>query len=498
MAALILPNRWLLQPQGPVEIDWSHPLAQGLVFFSLPTQKGATELVGGAGPTILGASIQNVGREGIGIYASNTSGDGWVVPYRSDLFRSITTDCTVATQVDLRSITANSKVVCAPFYDEAWSLPNQSLSIARSGTTSQVGVYIGTSLGGAVQSAVFPTNTFVVGADRKYVISRSGSSATMLYNGTSYTPSSSNLTTSPLAWNTGNYVALLNRSRGLPAEGTMGMLFYAAVWNRSLSTYEQREFQQAPYQMLKPTARRLYFEAPAAGAPSITATSSATLPKLSGGADAVADVPAFLGASAASLSRFGAGADGITTVPGFAATVTGSLPALGGSANASHTPPERSATSAATLPALGGSAEADRTIPDRTATGTASLPMLGAGAAAVRLPPPVTAESVATLPLTRLLASGTALAPVFAGDSASVLARFGGIAEAQAFAPGFTGESTATLPGFGSRGAIFYYGPDAADLTVAENIVVRVRRTETVTARTITTIPILAKMRAPT
>ena len=31
--ALLLPNRWQRQPQGPVEIDWSHPLARGLTGF---------------------------------------------------------------------------------------------------------------------------------------------------------------------------------------------------------------------------------------------------------------------------------------------------------------------------------------------------------------------------------------------------------------------------------------------------------------------------------
>lgn len=37
MAGLILPHRWTRQPQGPVEINWSHPLARGLISYTLYT-----------------------------------------------------------------------------------------------------------------------------------------------------------------------------------------------------------------------------------------------------------------------------------------------------------------------------------------------------------------------------------------------------------------------------------------------------------------------------
>jgi hypothetical protein len=42
-----------------------------------------------------------------------------------------------------------------------------------------------------------------------------------------------------------------------PGEGTTGVCYYAAIWNRALSDDEQISFQIAPYQILRPIAQRV-------------------------------------------------------------------------------------------------------------------------------------------------------------------------------------------------------------------------------------------------
>ena len=70
MSAIILPDKWLRQPTGPVEIDWTHPAARALISVGIPTLKfdpitreawsnhvGDVATVGSAG----GVSWQNAG-----------------------------------------------------------------------------------------------------------------------------------------------------------------------------------------------------------------------------------------------------------------------------------------------------------------------------------------------------------------------------------------------------------------------------------------------------
>ncbi len=61
MAALILPSRRVVQPQGPVEVDWANPLARGLVGVMsgtgpllTPQSRGAVSIFGSVSSTVRG------------------------------------------------------------------------------------------------------------------------------------------------------------------------------------------------------------------------------------------------------------------------------------------------------------------------------------------------------------------------------------------------------------------------------------------------------------
>ena len=68
MAALILPSRRVVQPQGPVEVDWSNPLTSGLVLLDLQPGIGQGVTYGKADYTIGAGSVENTtGQNGRGL-----------------------------------------------------------------------------------------------------------------------------------------------------------------------------------------------------------------------------------------------------------------------------------------------------------------------------------------------------------------------------------------------------------------------------------------------
>lgn len=476
MTSLILPHRRLLQPNGPVEIDWSHPLAQGLVFFVIPNDKATRELVGGASPTILSATALGVGRDGVGLSTANTTTEGWGINYRQDVFRTIGTEVTIATQVDIRALGANGKLVCAPLYSNTWTQPYQAISLSRNGTSAQVGIYIGTAAGAVAQNATFPVGTLSVGNDRRYIVSRSADTAWMTFNGTRYTPSSRTLTANPIAWNTGGHVALMTRSQGIVGEGTTGTQFYTAFWNRALSYEEQLDFQNAPYQILKPVPARRFYIAPSApalrpvaasatgklsaltgsasagtAAPARAASATGTLPKLKAAAATAIAAPARTASMAAKLPGLRGQASAAQTAPRIAAEASGTIPALKGSATTQTTAPVRTAEASGRLSALAGSASAEVSTASIRAAAAGRLKSLSGSASAARDVPTITAEARGRIrPL-----SGTAPAIVFTvsvGASASArLPKLKGAASAAWEIPSRTAQVSARLKPLSGR-----------------------------------------------
>ena len=458
MASLILPHRRLLQPNGPVEIDWSHPLAQGLVFYIIPNDKSARELVGGAAPNILGTTGLNVGRDGVGLYTTNTSGEGWGVAYRQDLFRTIGTEATIATQVDIRGLTSNSKLVCVPLYSNTWTQPYSTIALSRNGSNNQIGIYIGTAAGATSQNATFPVGTVTVAPDRKYVVSRSADNAWMTFNGARMTPVSRTLSVNPVAWNTGGHVALLNRSQGTTGEGTFGILYYAAIWNRALSFEEQLEFQNAPYQLLKPIpARRFYLPQTGPVAFPVAATATARLSALTGSASAATTAPARAASATGTLPKLKAAATASSTAPARAAQAAGKLKALTGSATGTTAPPSRAASMAAKLPGLRGQATAAQTAPRIAAEASGTLSALTGSATAQTTPPARSTEASGRLSALTGSSSAEVSTASIRAAAAGRFKSLSGSADASRDLPTITAEARGRIrPLAGTAPAIVY------------------------------------------
>ena len=130
--APFLSTRRLQQPQGPVEIDWAHPLARGLVFFQVPTMPGAPDLVGGGKPTILSGSSLKAGVAGVGLSTTDGSTQGWGTPYRSDRFRTITDRIPrLPLHADIDTPVDYGKIISMQCHQTNWNDPWIAMALGR-------------------------------------------------------------------------------------------------------------------------------------------------------------------------------------------------------------------------------------------------------------------------------------------------------------------------------------------------------------------------------
>lgn len=408
-AADVLPAAFVTQgrqPQVPSRINWGHPLARGLVFFVIPNQQNAPDLVGGGRGVPLNSTGLAVGTGGVGLNSTSVDNTGWAIPYRADLFHTIATEVTVACHVDVTAQDAYSTLISVPYADNAWMEPFGSLGLSRSGTNTNINLGVSDSATNR-NSVEFPNDTFLVGPGQSIMVTRSGTTGVLYRNKVSFGSQFNELSALPVAHGTPGVVVLMNRSNTMLDEGTAGVMYYAAIWNRSLSPEEARSFQENPYQILVPIPSpfRLLLKLPTEDA-AVTGTSAATLPKPTAAASSSRTIPARTASSTATLPKPTAAASATRTIPARTASGASSLPKLTATAAAARTIPARTATSSATLPKVTTTAAAARTIPARTASGTALIPVPSSAATGARTIPGRTATSAGSIPFPSGTASG--------------------------------------------------------------------------------------------
>jgi len=126
-----------VKPVGPVEIDWTHPLAADLVFYAI----GPQELVSGAVATPVDAfgstrSQYTYGRHGFQFESNSDSNGGYWFKYNArglDGAQFVT----IATLVALDSAATNGKFFCVPVDITTWSSLWINLSFGRSAAGTQ-------------------------------------------------------------------------------------------------------------------------------------------------------------------------------------------------------------------------------------------------------------------------------------------------------------------------------------------------------------------------
>lgn len=272
--ALILPARYRRQPTGPVHIDWSHPLARGLAYFTIGNT--GADLVSYSQIERIGGGTIVHGAFGNALKSSSTTADGWYTKFDKSKVQSITNAYTIAVHTELSSIAANGKIFSLPLTNSTWVAPYSTLGLGAVGSDGRVYIFNhpGAGAGGTLTRAQFGSSTLTAGT-RHYIISRDGTAAEALVNGTLSGVNTNTFTTNDVVFGTADSIVQFNRTVSSLAEGAIGQNYHAALWNRSLSLDEKKEFSDNPYGLLIPQRNALYSFVSATGIPGDSARAAA-------------------------------------------------------------------------------------------------------------------------------------------------------------------------------------------------------------------------------
>lgn len=240
-------------PIGRLKIDWTHPLAQGLLCCYVPGAMGGHDVTG-QGPTLVWASPTNptmaMGPEGPGSY-TNLAGNASLEATATPALKSWTTEFSMY----MRAFQpAASTSTCNPFnitYDNAQSFPYFVAGFQlNSGATGASGnYYVVANSGGSPSNANF-AGTTSVGA--QYSLG-----ATILVGGniTPYLNGAAGSTTSfgaSAPTSTSTATICLNNIVAGGGRGTNSVIYIACCWGRVLTADEMAWLDMEPYSFLIP------------------------------------------------------------------------------------------------------------------------------------------------------------------------------------------------------------------------------------------------------
>lgn len=253
MAAIILPHRWTRRPSGNAEINWSNPLANGIVVALIP---GANEAVRG-GPVV----IANGGALAPRPHGLGFTGSAWLsddVAYAPNGYVGVgTANLTDLVVTELTGNATNFSYACGSY---SGATDGVMITLRHSAVSEHWGVYAGGSV-------IDSTEAGVIGAGaHTFAFTRDGSTQYLYRNGVlRNSVSAANAATSTAQFCIGNILT----SGGSFSVGPTANIALALRFQRFLGASEIAELTRAPWQLFRPLRRRLYF-APPAGAAAIT------------------------------------------------------------------------------------------------------------------------------------------------------------------------------------------------------------------------------------
>lgn len=357
-------------------IDWSHPLAAGLVCAYLPGVHGSAMVA----PDLVtaGAANRNAVATGTPTIAVSPAGAGVLTQkgatnYLGPAAAAVSLPAggqTIAWGGWINSVSTDAT---APYIEQLFGAETGGGPYIRLGSgtlanNGKVQYYAGSGPAStsADLSSLIPGRFDIVG-------SCSNNFRDCTINGVNVDHS--------VAWSTAEtFWPVFGSVPG--SRGADAVHLYGYAWNRALTRTEQIWLYAEPYAFLTPPAPRIsYFSLPSVTLPTITA--AATLPRLTAAATLAPSDPI---TAAATLPGLTASA---TVAPSDPITAAATLPGLTGSGTLAPSTP---LTAAATLPALTGAAVL---APSDPMTGAATLPAL---TAAATLAPAAPFTGAATLP----------------------------------------------------------------------------------------------------
>lgn len=264
-----------VKPTIPVEIDWSHPLAKGLVFYAI----GLQDLVSGdIGAPVAAQSELNHGPDGFELESNSTSDGGfeWLNTNIRELDGS--SFASVATIMAHDSAGTYGFFTCTPNDLSTWGNPYWHYGLVRNASTTSGYQQIVT--GGAAKTAKTATGYLVIdGTNYLYSASKNDTTTGSYYrDGELFEDvvgesGFGNAMEVPL-----DAVFCMSRNSSASALGVNGRASLLAYWKRDLTAGDHAAFYSDPYALLKPRVPAIYYTAAGLVADdSVTITADATI-----------------------------------------------------------------------------------------------------------------------------------------------------------------------------------------------------------------------------
>ncbi len=258
MAALILPSRRVVQPQGPVEIDGGSPLGKSLGF----------SVSDFTGRDVVGQRL--VTRSASLAYGTTALGRGFSsaanAAFSAPLDLSGTSEITVAFILKRNTATGTQVLV-----EHTINQNNQAGSFLIYTDTTNFLASISNGIGGAASFNVASCAAPAVGRTTKVVVTlaRRGTSAQacrIWYDGVEQVTSQPN--TGSISGNFANSTTYFF-GRAAASLFANGVIHDAAIWLRSLADAEVAQWSANPWQLFRPIQRRIWVPV-AGGAATLT------------------------------------------------------------------------------------------------------------------------------------------------------------------------------------------------------------------------------------
>lgn len=261
MSSLILPRRFTQQPQGPVEVDWSNPLTDGLIVaFSAGSGfrniAASTELVKVGTP-----NLSAVTQEGVAANFALASNDGLSVgtsgiynPSEQTIF-VIANPTSFGTSQGMMLFSRDSNTLGRSFTLDIYNF-------------SSFGARYYVNGGGTLNTNELREN--VAPTEKRYAVcaTQIGSNAVLYLDGKSVASSSE---FQAIASSTGD-TQIGRRTYVGYTQSLNGTMPFAAMWKRALSPKEVAAVNNNPWQLFRAKHRVLYFTTAGGASASISIT----------------------------------------------------------------------------------------------------------------------------------------------------------------------------------------------------------------------------------
>lgn len=251
MAALILPSRRFVQPQGAVKVDWNNPLTRGLVF-AVEGDGAFNNAVGTMRGALGSGAAAGIGQQGRQINFSGSVADLACAWQSSDLYAA--TESTV--ELLFYNTSSNN-----PHVFNQWGSSSNHWLLQLNGGTDVIWVAAEDSVGNRRR---WDGRAFTLNAWQHVIASwRGGSSYSFAVNGVPKALSAINTTALSIRSSGTSPIQLGTCNAGSDLSGSIA---FARAWRRGLSDAEMDRLFANPQDIYRPVPRRIYVDFGAGGA----------------------------------------------------------------------------------------------------------------------------------------------------------------------------------------------------------------------------------------